>query len=77
MESTKRGDPAPPSLPSRPPVYHPQPLQEPELPGARVPPGLVPHCEPGVDPSLWAWPPSLADGPGGSLQWGFPGGGSP
>eukprot|EP00975_Prorocentrum_lima_P016386 3472041-Prorocentrum_lima.AAC.1 len=40
-----------------------------ELPGAWVVPGQPPHCEPGEDPSLGAWPPGLGDGPGGPLRW--------
>eukprot|EP00975_Prorocentrum_lima_P018761 3950904-Prorocentrum_lima.AAC.1 len=34
-EQNLQVDPAHPSLPSQPLVYQPQPLQEPELPGAR------------------------------------------
>eukprot|EP00975_Prorocentrum_lima_P009758 2078382-Prorocentrum_lima.AAC.1 len=47
--------------------HQPPPPIGPELPGARVAPGQPLHCEPGVDPPLWAWPSGLGDGSGGSL----------
>eukprot|EP00975_Prorocentrum_lima_P029375 6168860-Prorocentrum_lima.AAC.1 len=65
-------DPAHQPLPSKPPVHHQPPHHEPELPGARVVPGEVPHYELGEEPT-WSWTPGLAQGSGGSLQWGFPG----
>eukprot|EP00975_Prorocentrum_lima_P058375 12249309-Prorocentrum_lima.AAC.1 len=52
-------------------MHHQPPHLEPELPGARVAPGQVPHYDLGDEPT-WSWPPGLAQGPGGSLQRGFP-----
>eukprot|EP00975_Prorocentrum_lima_P055704 11677820-Prorocentrum_lima.AAC.1 len=51
------------------PVHHQPPLHDPELPGAGVPPGLQPRCEPEDGPT-WAWP-DLDQRPGGLLQWGI------